>query len=358
MMRMTNTHLTNSEKQLLDAALSLYMHPYANAEEADENINSGEKLAPTIENLHKRGKLIQGLSFGKNARHMDWATAFTSLIGMGFIQFDNDIYQLTASGRIQAKFVRIERIGKRFSDSLVRSAQSKTHATFCQRVFGKNLCQADMMNMVQLGKLLAILNLSKKNKVLDLACGMGVIAEYVSDTTGANVVGVDIANEAITHAQKRTSQKRDRMEFLYGDMNNLDFPPASFDTIIAIASLHYAEDLDETIRQLIEVLTPDGQMGLFAFQYASDSPDILLPENTDLARTLQKYSLDFQSWDFTKQEIEIRQKQLQVAEELMNAYQREGNLDLCEDRIEECELDLPRLEAGMKRRYLYHIRLQ
>jgi len=34
----------------------------------------------------------------------------------------------------------------------------------------------------------------------------------------------------------------------------------------------------------------------------------------------------------------------------------EGNLDLCEDRIEESEIDLTRLEAGLKRSYLYYIR--
>jgi hypothetical protein len=77
----------------------------------------------------------------------------------------------------------------------------------------------------------------------------------------------------------------------------------------------------------------------------------------DLARALQKHSLDFQTWEFTEQEIKIRRKQLQVAKELLEAYREEGNLDLCEDRIEECEIDLPRLEAGMKRRYLYHVRL-
>lgn len=352
-------NLTDAEKQLLDALLSIELYPDANPEEADETLQVSEKMAPIAENLRKRGKLIQVTAFGKKAKLMDWTAAFPRLVKAGFIQFDDGIYRLMVTGRIQAQHARVERIGKRFSDYFIRSAKSAAHAEFCQRVFGKNLCQADLMDMVQLEKLLVVLNLSAENKVLDLACGIGAIAEYISDITGAHVVGVDIANEAITHAQERTRQKRDRLEFRYGDMNNLGLPPASFDTIIAIASLHYAKDLDETIRQLIKVLTPDGQMGLFAFQYASesDSPDVLLPENMDLARALQKHSLDFQTWEFTEQEIKIRRKQLQVAKELLEAYREEGNLDLCEDRIEECEIDLPRLEAGMKRRYLYHVRL-
>ena len=352
-------NLKDAEKQLLDAVLSIELYPDTNPEEADENLKVGEKMMPSAENLRKRGKLIQVTAFGKKAKLMDWTAAFPRLVKAGFIQFNDGIYQLTATGRIQARLARIERTGKRFSDYHARCAKSAANAEFCQRVFGKNLCQADLMDMVQLEKLLAVLNLSAENKVLDLACGIGAIAEYISDTTGAHIIGVDIANDAIAHAQERTQQKRDRLEFRYGDMNNLDFPPASFDTIIAIASLHYAENLHETVDQLIKVLTPDGQMGLFAFQYASesDSPNVLLPENTALARVLQKHSLDFQTWEFTEQEIKIRRRQLQVAKELMEAYQDEGNLDLCEDRIEECEIDLPRLEAGMKRRYLYHVRL-
>jgi ubiquinone/menaquinone biosynthesis C-methylase UbiE len=189
---------------------------------------------------------------------------------------------------------------------------------------------------------------------------MGVIAEYISDTTGARVVGIDIAEQAITLAQERTRHKSERLEFRYADMNELSFAPASFDTVIAIAALHYTQDLDKTIHQLLEILVPGGQMGLFAFQYASesDSPDVLWPENTDLGRVLRKYSLDFQTWDLTAQEIKVLRRQLQAARELMEVYRAEGNLDLCEDRIEESETDLQSLEAGLKRRYLYHVRLK
>lgn len=99
-------------------------------------------------------------------------------------------------------------------------------------------------------------------------------------------------------------------------------------------------------------------MGLFTFQYASESdpPDRLWPENTDLARALQKHSLDFQTWDFTEEEIDIPRRQLQAARELIEAYRKEGNLDLCEDRLEVSEIDLSRLEAGLERSYLYHLR--
>jgi SAM-dependent methyltransferase len=349
-------NLFEADKHILDALLSLETQPAANPEEADEVIKAGDEMPPTAQNLQKRANYIQQATFGERAEALDLTAGFAHLVDGGFIQRQDDTYQLMDSGRIQARHARLKRIGKRYSSYLMRAAESAAHATFCRRVFGKNLCQANMMDMGQLEILLDALCLSTDNKVLDLACGMGEIAEYISNTTGAHVVGVDIAQEALMVAQERTRQKRGRLEFLYGDLNDLDFPPASFDAIVAIAAVHFADDLDETLRQLKNFLTPEGQIGIFTFQYASDSDDAdaLLPEYTDLARALQKNSFDFQTWDFTEREIEIRRKQLQEAKNLLGDFQAEGNLDLIEDRIEECEIDLPYLEAGLKRRYLYH----
>ncbi|MHA1542395.1 MAG: class I SAM-dependent methyltransferase, partial [Candidatus Hodarchaeales archaeon] len=196
-------------------------------------------------------------------------------------------------------------------------------------------------------------------RVLDLACGVGRIAEYISDTTQAHVLGIDMATTAIKRAQERTREKRNRLEFQVGDINNLSFDLIDVDTVIGIATLHYIEDLNKVIKQLKEILPSNGQMGFYTFQYRAeiDSSRILIPENTKLGQVLKKNNLKFQTWDFTDKEIEIRRKQIQIAQELRKDFQEEGNEDLCNDRIEECEIDLPRLENGKKRRYLFHVKL-
>ncbi|MFX1256104.1 MAG: class I SAM-dependent methyltransferase [Promethearchaeota archaeon] len=343
--------LPEEEKQLLDAILSIELYP-------DEE-ETGKKLISTPENLLKRGKVIQEWALGKQAKLADWTNSFESLEKKGFIQQDNSIYFLTSLGRSHAFHARRERVGKRFSNFLIRSEKSKAYSSFCERVFGKDLCQANMMDMIQLEKLLKVLNLTEKNRVLDMGCGIGKIAEYISDVTQAHVLGIDIATEAIKHAQIRTQEKRNRLEFREDDLNNLSLPPASVDTVIAIATLHYTENLEKTIGQIKAVLKPHGQMGLFSFQYCfeKDTPDILLPDKTQLAQVLKKHNLSFKTWDFTEREKEICRRELQIGTELMEEFRAEGNLDLCEDRIEECEIDLQRLEAGKKRRYLYHVQL-
>ena len=351
--------LSEGEKQVLDAMLSLEIYPFANEEEEDEKIKKGDNIPSNRENLRKRAILIK-TSEGEEAKLADWKNSFKFLIESKLIQVDNDIYSLTSSGRKRATQVRTERIGNKFSDLLIRCDKSKAHATFCTKVFGKNLCQANIMDMELLEKLLEVLKLTSKNRVLDLACGVGRIAEYISDTTQAYVLGIDIATDIIKYNQERTQEKITCLEYKVGDINNLDLPRKSFDTIIAVAALHFTTNLTKTIEQLKSILSPNGQMGLFTFQYCSDndSPEILLPENTNLGKALKKNDLSFKTWDFTEKEKEIRRKQVHYANELREQYQKEGNIDICEGRIEENELDLPQLESGNKRRYLYYVKIK
>ena len=346
---MKEWNLSEGEKQLLDALRSIELYP---DDEETGKLTSSE----TIRN---RALLIQKWVSGTEAKLADWTDAFEKLLAKGLIQWDGSVYVLTNMGRSYAVIARNERFSKRFNNTLIRSEKSKAYSSFCERVFGKDLCQANVMDMVHLEKLLEVLNLTPENRVLDLGCGMGRIAEYISDVTDAHVLGIDIADEVIACAQARTKEKRYRLEFREGDLNNLQLPPASVDTIIAIATLHYVEDLDKTISQMKAILKPHGQMGLFSFQYLSDNdpPDILLPNNTTLAQVLKKHDLPFRTWNFTEREKEVYRRQRQVATELMEEFRAEGNLDLCEDRIEECEEDLPLLEAGKKQQYLYHVQL-
>lgn len=72
------------------------------------------------------------------------------------------------------------------------SPQSGT-SSLCERVFGRDLGQHGYMNQAQLDLLLQVLQLDASHHGLDLGCGNGLIAEYVSDRTGAHITGLDYA---------------------------------------------------------------------------------------------------------------------------------------------------------------------
>lgn len=243
-----------------------------------------------------------------------------------------------------------ERFEKFFSEPFIRSEQSKAHSSFCERVFGKDLCQAGMMDMVQLEKLLKMLNLSAENNVLDLGCGIGIITEYISDLTGAHILGVDFASGAIRYANERACEKQDRIKFQEADINNLNLAPACVDTIISIDSLHFAKDMEKTIRQMMLILKAGGQMGIFYSQHCN-------PQNLDLTQILIKLDLNYQAWDYTKREHDLWYRQKQVLEEMKKEFESEGNLPLFHILLLDCQTMLNAFDAGKGRRLLYHIQL-
>ena len=344
--------LSIKESLFLDALLSLELYP--------ENEEANKKMLSTLDNIRLRGSILHMWKINGKSEELNLKKISDLLIKKELLQRIEAVYSLTEFGKSTAINIRGRRIGNRFSDEFLRIANSTAYSIFCERAFGKDLSQANMMDMVQLEKLIQVLNLSSKNKVLDLGCGLGKISEYISDLTGASILGIDVACDAIDLAKKRTQEKRQQLNYQIGDINNLTIAPNSFDTIIAIATLHYTIDIDKTIKQIKEILKPSGQMGIFTFQYAfkNDNHDILHPDNTNLAQILKKNNLEFRTWDFTNNEIEIIQNQLLIARELKEQFQEEGNIDLCNDRIEECEVDLARLLKGQKRRFLYHVQIK
>ncbi len=333
---MNRPDFSEAEKQLLIAVKQII-------------INDG---TPSHENLEKFGK-----SFFSDDL-VDWTDAFASLAKEGLLREDNNAFSLSKQSQEYAKDLARESFNKGFSEHLIQCEQSQTYAVFCERVFGKNLCQCNMMDVEQLQMLLDVLNLSGGNRVLELGCGIGVITEYISDLTGAYIIGIDLAEGAIKRAQERTTEKRDRLVFQAGDMNEIDSLEDSFDTIIAIDTLYFVDDLEHTVAQMKTVMRPGGQMGIFYSEMIKpeQSQDVLLPDNTKLAQALTKLNLSFRTYDYTAKERGYWTMCKQVAEELRPEFEAEGNLEICKCRVEESERVLEVVNSDRNSRHLYHVR--
>jgi SAM-dependent methyltransferase len=288
---------------------------------------------------------------------VDWAGAFDSLADQGLLTGDGDGYSLTEQGQAQARPLRQARpaLWYWYSNYYAAMKHSQAHAAFCERVYGKNLCQHGYMTMQQLYKLMEVANLSDKSRVLELGCGNGLVAETISDATQAHIHGVDYIPEAIRQAQERTQAKRKRLTFSVGDMNALGFAPNSFGTVVAVDTLYFS-DLEDTIGQLKALLRPGGQIVTFynlILWNETDDKTTLLPDRTPLADALNKHRLTFQTWDFTRAEYERSQLIRQIAGEFKAAFEAEGYLFLYENRMVEAEGNVKFFESGRTSRYLY-----
>lgn len=263
----------------------------------------------------------------------DWSAAYASLTARGLLSEAGGEYALTDEGQAARRALEVEHPFWLYEyDNFFASARaSRAHSRFCERVYGRDLCQHGLADVAQLEVLLDMMALSPGERALDLGCGSGLITEYLSDRTGAAFTGLDISREAVRQARERTAGKAERLSFEAGNMNRLALPDASFDAAVSIDTLYYVDSLEETLRQVARVLKPGGRLGVFYTQWVVELEEAarLRPEGTDLAVALRRLGLKFTAArDLTREEAEHWRRKLGALEEMRPEFEREGSLAL------------------------------
>jgi ubiquinone/menaquinone biosynthesis C-methylase UbiE len=241
---------------------------------------------------------------------------------------------------------------------------SQAHHIFCERVFGKDLGQHGFTNLEQLELLMQVTQLGPAQRALDLGCGNGLIAEYLSDCTGAHITGLDYIPQAIDQAQQRTASKSERLAFMVGDINQLELSKNVFDIVISIDTIYFSTDYAVTLRELKAALRPGGEIAIF-YSYGRElwvpleqfSKDTLPPDKTPLAEALRANDLSFCTWDLTHQDYQLAKLRKKVLTELKAQFEAEATLFIYENRLGDAEGVRQAIEEGLHVRYLYHVQL-
>ena len=275
------------------------------------------------------------------------------MVSKGLIVQSDEVYSLTSEGRKLAQ----QNLAHDFGTWMIAREKSAAYRKMCKELFGSDRCQFDMMTQIQLEKLLETLNISKCKCILDVGCGTGALTEYCAKNIEGNVTGIDFSSEAIEFAQKRTEKKQGHLSFQVMDMDEIDFPWNSFDTVISIDTLYFVNDLYKTINALRDSLQENGQMGIFYnSKIAVDDPkELLYPEKSALAEALEKCGMQYETWEFTAEEKDFWSKSVMLASDLKNQFVEEGNLAIYESHISEATRELELIDTERKRRYLYHV---
>jgi SAM-dependent methyltransferase len=112
-------------------------------------------------------------------------------------------------------------------------------------------------------ELLALAGLAPGERVLDVACGTGLVTLNAARTVGARgrVLGVDISGQMVDTARRRAeSQALLNVGFERMDAEQLDLPDASFDAVLCSLGLMYAPEPAQAVREMRRVLRPGGRM--------------------------------------------------------------------------------------------------
>ncbi|WP_395374404.1 methyltransferase domain-containing protein [Marinicella sp. W31] len=95
----------------------------------------------------------------------------------------------------------------------------------------------------------------KGKTVLDAACGEGYGSHMLSQWADS-VVGVDIDEQAITHAHKR--YQIDNLEFKQSDVLQLPFADDHFDVVVSFETLEHLAEHEALLTEFKRVLKSDG----------------------------------------------------------------------------------------------------
>ncbi len=117
-------------------------------------------------------------------------------------------------------------------------------ARFYESDFGKRILEKEAEYIQK--------ELKDCDKILDVGCGIGIFEERLS---GLDITGLDISEEMITEAGKRSDKK-----FVVGDAENLEFDDASFDGVLYVAALEFIADYKKAVRESWRVTKPGGKL--------------------------------------------------------------------------------------------------
>jgi ubiquinone/menaquinone biosynthesis C-methylase UbiE len=111
--------------------------------------------------------------------------------------------------------------------------------------------------------LLEFLNITKNQRVLDIACGKGLTSIQIARMYGCEVVGIDIRADSVEEA-KRNAKKysvEHLVSFQTVDATKMPFPDNQFDVTLAQAMLILVKDGSLVMKEALRVLKPGGRAG-------------------------------------------------------------------------------------------------
>ncbi len=147
-------------------------------------------------------------------------------------------------------------------DNAYRGDAQEVYRQIRAETYDIDLGQTGWMNAEELRGFLPLLNLKHKSHVLEVGCGAGGCALYLSRLTDARVTGIDVNANAIEEARSAAgSVPGARIAFEQMDANEkLPFEDGSLDAVFSNDAMCHIPDRNGTLKEWCRVLKPDGRI--------------------------------------------------------------------------------------------------
>ncbi|HYI24287.1 MAG TPA: methyltransferase domain-containing protein, partial [Thermomicrobiales bacterium] len=135
-------------------------------------------------------------------------------------------------------------------------------------------------------RLIAAAKPSPGLRVLDLACGTGIVARRIAPLLdgGGTVTGLDISPGMLTVARDRSVSEGVSIEWVEGRAEHLPFVDGAFDLVACQFGLMFFQDRQAALAEILRVLSPGGMVAIHVFQEIERHPFYLRLDNVIKAR--------------------------------------------------------------------------
>lgn len=109
-------------------------------------------------------------------------------------------------------------------------------------------------------------------KVVDIACGEGY-GSYLISHFASNVVGIDISDIAIAHANQKYNHSN--LQFIEGSASDIPIEQNTIDVVVSFETIEHHDKHDEMMKEIVRILKPDGVLIISSPDkyYYSDVPN-------------------------------------------------------------------------------------
>ena len=141
----------------------------------------------------------------------------------------------------------------------IKETYEKIEGDIDEASYNSNILAQRYWQRKRVRELVENLNLEKGDKVLDVACGSGVVSHKCVEK-GAFVYGIDININAIEYANGKNI---DNSTFLVADAQNLPFKSGYFDAVICCEVIEHLHNPEFMIDEVSRVLKENGKICVF-----------------------------------------------------------------------------------------------
>lgn len=198
--------------------------------------------------------------------------------------------------------------------------KSKAFSDFCREAYGADLSQDGFSDISQIELISRHIPQGNDICILDVGCGSGKMLRYMQRKFNCFICGFDYSENAIKTA---VSQGGENCDFRVGTIGETDYPPMSFDAVISMDSVYFADDIVKFTSQVNSWLKEKGVF-IIGYQEGDVAGKTDSCDTTLIARALKENNMPYSVSDITEETYHLMRKKRETVMKYKTAFENEN----------------------------------